>query len=433
MIEYAKRRKALMRHIGHDAIVLMPSAPEVLRNGDAQYPYRQNSDFYYLTGFNEPEAVAILSPKNDRGEYILFNRVRNPKEEVWNGPRAGQEGARKHYLADHAFSIQDLEIFLPTLIGNKKTLYYPMGLYKDFDAFMIQLMNQLQTRGRHQSETPLTLVDVQPLIHELRLFKSPAEVALMQKAADISVKTHQAAMRYCQPGRNECELDAVISFEFKKQGALSPAYTSIVGAGENTCVLHYIQNDKKIQAGDLVLIDAGAEYENYAADITRTFPANGRFTEEQAAIYDIVLRAQEAAIALIKPGITWPMMQDAIIKVITQGLIKLGILKGNWRTLVQKKAYLPFYMHQSGHWLGLDVHDAGCYKIKDEWRQLKPGMVLTVEPGIYIHSSIPGVAKRWHDIGVRIEDDVLVTKTGAKVLSAALPKTRAAIEALMAK
>jgi Xaa-Pro aminopeptidase len=422
-----------MQKIDPTGIVILPSAVEVFRNNDALYPYRQNSDFYYLTGFQEADAVLVLAPNHPAGDYVLFNRVRDPQHEIWDGPRAGQAGARKQFFANQAFPINELETRLPTLLAKRKTIYYPVGKDKKFDAMVLQVIEKIRTQTREGAEPPISFVDIMPFIHEMRLYKSSAEITLMQKAVDISAAAHIHAMKICQPNMNECELEAVLTYEFKRHGAQHPAYTSIVGAGRNTCILHYIENNKKMQAGDLVLIDAGAEYQNYASDITRTFPVNGRFSAEQRAIYELVLASQLAGIQAVKPGLPWTAAQDAIVKVMTQGLIKLCILKGRLADLIEREAYAPFYMHRSGHWLGLDVHDVGNYKIKDKWRALKAGMVLTVEPGIYISATIPGVHKRWHNIGVRIEDDVLVTQKGCSVLSQHIPKTIAEIEALMAK
>lgn len=433
MTEYAKRRKQLMRQLGPESIVILPSAKEQQRNGDAVYPFRQQSDFYYLTGFDEPEAVLVLCPKRKEGEYILFNRPRDRAHEIWDGPRAGLEGARKKYLANQAFSIEQLETLLPDLLLGRKEIHYPLGLNHAFDALLNRCVNQLRAKVRGGVPSPEAFIDIAPTLHEMRLLKSPAEIAVMQKAVDITCEAHVRAMRACQPGMYEYELDAELSYSFKRHGALQPAYNAIVGSGRNTCILHYIANNKKIVDGDLVLIDAGAEYGNYAADITRTFPANGRFSPEQRAIYQLVLKAQEAAIKLIKPGVSFMAMQAAIIKVITQGLVDLRILRGNVTKLIEAQAYLPYYMHKSGHWLGLDVHDVGRYRVNNKWRNLQAGMVLTVEPGIYLSADIPGLAKRWHHIGVRIEDDVLVTRKGCEVLSRKIPKSIADIEKLMAE
>ena len=432
MTEYAKRRKQLMQQIGPKGIMILTSSPTARRNGDATYAYRQHSDFYYVTGFDEPEAVAILAPKRKEGEFILFNRVRDRKHEIWDGIRAGQAGARKTYGANEAFPIADLETMLPEILSGRETLHYAIGMDPHFDTLVINTLNQLRGRIRSGHQAPVACVDVSETLHEMRLIKSPAEIALMRKAAEISAEAHIRAMRFCKPGINEYQLEAEISHEFQRNGARYPAYTSIVGSGANSCILHYINNNQKIKDGDLVLIDAGAEYEYYAADITRTFPANGHFSDEQRAIYALVLKSQLAAIKTVRPGAAWPSMQTAIVKTLTQGLLDLGILKGRLPDLIEKEAYLPFYMHKSGHWLGLDVHDAGRYKVNGKWRTLKPGMVLTVEPGIYISADIPGVHKRWHNIGVRIEDDVLVTAKGCDILSAGAPKSITDIETLMA-
>ena len=433
MTEYAKRRKTLMQKVGPHGVVILPSATEVIRTGDAYYPFRQSSDFYYLTGFDEPDAVLVLLPGNKKGEYILFNRVRDRAHEIWTGPRAGQAGARKDFLADHSFPTDQFQVMLPELLSDREAIHYPLGINPTFDQTIFQSVNHLRGKMRKGIQSPIAFFDVVPTIHEMRLFKSKEEVAVMRKAVDISCKAHERAMRICKPGMFEYQLEAEFTCEFLKQGARSAAYTSIVGSGANTCVLHYIQNQAKIRDGDLVLIDAGCEYQNYASDITRTFPANGRFSEEQRAIYDIVLEAQLAAIRSIKPGASWTKAQEIVVSIITEGLIELGILKGKRDDLIEKQAYFPFYMHHSGHWLGLDVHDAGRYRIDQTWRQLAPSMVFTVEPGIYIPSTLKDVDKRWHHIGIRIEDDVLVTEKGCDVLSQSLPKTIADIEAVMAK
>jgi Xaa-Pro aminopeptidase len=433
MSEYAKRRQVLMQHMGSSGIAILPSASEVTRNNDATYPFRQNSDFYYLTGFEEPNAVLVLLPKRKEGEYLLFNQVRDREHEIWDGPRVGQKGARTQLLADEAFPIHDLEKKLLELMLGRDTIYCSFGVNERFDKLLMRVINQLRSKVRSGLKAPIAIVDIASKLHEMRLIKSPAEIALMQKAVDISARAHVRAMEACKPGIMEYQLEAELVHEFHCHGARSPAYSSIVGSGRQTCILHYVANNKKIQNGDLVLIDAGAEYQNYASDITRTFPANGRFSAEQAAIYDIVLSAQLAAIRSVKPGAAWDKAQDIVVKVITTGLKDVGILKGNVNDLIKKQAYLPFYMHRSGHWLGLDVHDVGAYKIDQKSRPLKAGMVLTVEPGIYISADTPGVHKRWHNIGVRIEDDVLVTKNGCDVLSKHIPKERDDIEAIMAK
>lgn len=432
MTEYAKRRKALMQNIGPHGIVILPAANEILRNGDATYPFRQQSDFYYLSGFNEPEAILVLAPKRKEGEYLLFNRVRDRAKEIWDGPRAGQEGAIQDFCADEAHPFHTFAEHLPQLLQGRDSIHYPIGMNPVFDKVMMNGVNSIRSKIRSGAQSPVAFVDIVQSLHEMRLFKSPAEIAIMQKAVDITAEAHIRAMQICQPGMNEYQLEAELMYLFQQRGARFPAYQPIVGAGRNSCILHYIANNQPITNGDVVLIDAGAEYDNYAADITRTFPANGRFSGEQRAIYELVLASQLAAIKVAKPGASWTNMQTAIVKVLTQGLVDLGILKGNVDNLIEKEAYFPFYMHRSGHWLGLDVHDVGHYRIDNKWRKLQPGMVFTIEPGIYISADIPNVPKRWHNIGVRIEDNVLVDSKGTTVLSQAIPKTVKDIEALMA-
>lgn len=433
MSEYAKRRKELMRQVGPSGIVILPATNELIRSGDSTYPFRQNSDFYYLTGFDEPESVLVLAPKRKEGEFILFNRVRDRSREIWDGPRAGQDGAKKDYGADQAFPFDDFENMLPELLSGREEIHYPLGSHNVFDNQMLGAVNKLRAKIRSGVQSPFAFMDIAPSIHEMRLLKSAAEIAIMQRAVDITAKAHLRAMEICRPGMNEYELEAAIMYEFQRHGARFPAYNSIVGAGKNTCVLHYVSNNEVIKDHDLVLIDAGAEFENYAADITRTFPANGRFSGEQRAIYELVLESQLAAIKAVKPGAAWTAPQTVIVKIITQGLIDLGILKGRLDDLIEKEAYAPFYMHRSGHFLGLDVHDVGRYRVNNKWRPLEVGMALTVEPGIYISADIPGVHKRWHNIGVRIEDDVIVTKTGRDVLSHMIPKKIADIESIMSR
>lgn len=432
MADFANRRKQLMKKIGPTGLVILSAAPISMRNHHHEYPYRQNSDFYYLTGFEEPEAVLVLAPKRKEGEFILFNRVRDRAEEIWNGYRAGQKGACKTYGADQAFPISDLKSKLPELFADRKEIYYLTGESKKFDSLIINSLNTIRGKIRSGASAPIALVDLRPLLHEMRLFKSANEIAIMRTAAQISADAHIRAMEFCKPGMNEFQLEAEITHEFQRQGARNHAYTPIVGSGASSCILHYIDNNKKIKNGDLVLVDAGCEYQNYASDVTRTFPANGRFSPEQRAIYDIVLAAEIAGIEAVRPGTPWQKIEEITVKIITQGLIDVGLLKGRLNALLENKAYLPFYMHSSGHWLGLDTHDAGQYKIDNKWRKLQPGMIRTVEPGIYISADIPGVHKRWHNIGIRIEDDILVTAKGNEVLSCDAPKTINEIETLMA-
>lgn len=429
--EHARRRKQLMGMMGDDAIALLPAAPLQYRNRDAEHPYRQDSDFLYLSGFNEPEALLVLIPGRRHGQYILFCRERNPEMEVWNGPRAGLEGARELYGADDAFPITDVDDILPGLLEGRERVCAPMGSRPDFDQQIMGWVNQVRKKGRAGVHAPVEFVALEHLLHEMRLFKSSAELKSMKAAARISAGAHRRAMQACRPGLYEYELEAEFLHEFRRHNTV-PAYTSIVGGGNNACVLHYVENGDELRDGDLLLIDAGAEYEGYAADITRSFPVNGRFSTEQRAIYQLVLDAQMAAIEEVKPGKHWNDPHEAAVKVITKGLAKLGLLKGNVAKLIKDGAYRRFFMHRTGHWLGLDVHDVGDYKIDDSWRLLEPGMVLTIEPGLYIPAGSKQVAKKWWGIGVRIEDDVAVTKDGCEVLTRAVPKTVEDIEALMA-
>ncbi|OAI49235.1 Xaa-Pro aminopeptidase [Gammaproteobacteria bacterium SCGC AG-212-F23] len=422
-----------MQQMGPNAIAILSAAPEVARNHDHMYMFRQNSDFHYLTGFNEPEAIMVLLPEHKEGEFILFNRVRDKTEEIWNGHRAGQKGACREFGADRAFPIQDFAKKLPELLKDRDTIYYAIDCDAQLNQTLINIIIELRGKIRSGAQSSFALIDIADILHEMRLFKSPTEIALLKKAGQITADAHIRAMQYCRPGLYEYELEAEITHEFIRQGARFHAYTPIIGSGANTCILHYVTNHQRIKKTDLVLVDAGAEYQYYAADVTRTFPANGRFSAEQRAVYDIVLEAQLAGIKAIRPGTAWNKIEEITVKIITQGLKDIGLLKGNLDSLIEKQAYLPFYMHRSGHWLGLDTHDAGVYKINHKWRPLKSGMVRTVEPGIYISANTPNVPKRWHHIGIRIEDDILVTKTGYEVLSDKAPKRAKDIESLMSR
>ncbi|MBL1276694.1 MAG: Xaa-Pro aminopeptidase [Ectothiorhodospiraceae bacterium] len=434
--EFSRRRKRLMQMMGKAAVAILPAAPTRTRNRDAEYAYRQDSDFHYLTGFNEPESVLVLIPKRKHGEVILFCRERDPVMETWHGRRAGLEGAMEHYGADDAFPITDIDDILPGLLESSERVYYAMGSDTLFDQRVTGWVNRLKEQSRAGVHTPKEFVALDHLLHDMRLYKSRAEIGAMRKAAKVSAQAHIRAMQTCQPGKMEFEIEAEFQHHFK-QHDFENAYTPIVGGGENGCILHYTENNAELLDGDLLLIDAGAENELYAADITRTFPVNGRFNPEQKALYQLVLDAQLAAIEKIKPGNHWNEPHKAAVRVLTKGLIKLGLLKGKLPALIKEQAYRVFYMHRTGHWLGLDVHDVGDYKVGDAWRQLEPGMVLTVEPGLYIApgSKVGGrvVAKKWQGIGIRIEDDVLVTKDGYEVLSKDAPKTVVEIETLMAK
>ena len=431
--EFARRRKNVMAQMEPDSIAIVPAAKEVIRNRDVEYPFRQDSDFYYLTGFAEPDAVLVLMPGRKHGQYIVFCRDRDPKMELWNGYRAGPEGACSDYDADDAFPVSDIDDILPGLLEGRERVYYAMGRHAEFDHKVMQWVNVIRSQVRTGAHPPGEFLDLDHLLHDLRLYKSAAEIRLMKQAGKIAAEAHIRAMKTCKPGIGEYQLEAEIQHKFGRNGARFPAYKSIVGAGKNACILHYTENFGTVKDGDLVLIDAGCELEHYAADITRTFPANGTFSKEQKALYELVLKSQLAAIKTIKPGNHWNQFHDATVKVITKGLVELGLLKGTVSQLIKKEAYKDFYMHRAGHWLGMDVHDVGDYKVGDKWRVLEEGMVMTVEPGIYVAPDNKKVAKKWRGIGIRIEDDVVVTKTGCDVLTKHAPKTVKEIEALMSE
>ena len=428
--EFQGRRYQLAQQLPPDSVALIPAAHELLRNGDAHYRFRQDSNFYYLTGFNEPDALLVITSGKE-SQSILFNRARNPAQEQWTGKRLGQEGAIKELGMVSAFPVMDVADELPKLLAGKVAVYYSLGKDPSLEKQIVHAITSLKSQMRRGINAPHILGDLEPMLGEMRLFKSEAEIELMRHAARISTQAHKRAMRLCKKVNHEYELEAELVYEFNRQWCRSVAYDSIVGGGNNACILHYTENNQPLQKGELVLIDAGGEYANYAADITRTFPVNGIFSQDQKSIYELVLKAQKAGIAAIKPGTPWNRVQEIIVGILTEGLCALGILKGAVDTLVANEAYKPFYMHNSGHWLGLDVHDSGSYKINGAWRTLEPGMVLTVEPGLYISSGMPDVDKKWWGIGVRIEDDVLVTSTGNEILTANVPVDVEEIEALM--
>jgi Xaa-Pro aminopeptidase len=420
-----------MRIMGRDSIAVLPAALPKTRNNDVHYGYRQDSDFHYLTGFDEPEAVAVLVPGRAGGEFLLFVRERDPERETWDGHRAGPDGATRDFDADDAFPIGDLDDILPGLMENRARVFYTMGMQPEFDQRVLGWVNGLRAQARHGRHPPHEIVALEHFLHDMRLYKSRAELALMQEAADIAARAHVRAMRFCQPGRHEYELMAELLHEFHRAQA-DISYQPIVGGGANGCILHYVENRARLQDGDLVLIDAGCEYQKYASDITRTFPVNGEYSPEQRALYEVVLEANLAAIAKVKPGNHWNEPHDAAVQVLTAGLVRLGLLKGRVPALIKSQAYRQFYMHRTGHWLGMDVHDVGDYKVGEVWRELEPGMVLTIEPGLYIAPGSRGVPKAFQGIGIRIEDDVVVTRDGREVLTDGVPKDPDQIEALMA-
>ncbi|MBP0950990.1 Xaa-Pro aminopeptidase [Pseudomonas sp. 20GA0080] len=430
--EYARRRKALMAQMEPNSIAILPAAAVAIRNRDVEHVYRQDSDFQYLSGFPESEAVVVLIPGREYGEYVLFCRERNAERELWEGLRAGQEGAIRDFGADDAFPISDIDDILPGLIEGRDRVYSAMGSNPEFDRHLMEWINVIRSKAHLGAQPPNEFVALDHLLHDMRLYKSAAEIKVMRSAAQISARAHVRAMQACRAGLHEFSLEAELDYEFRKGGAKMPAYGSIVASGRNACILHYQQNDAALKDGDLVLIDAGCEIDCYASDITRTFPVSGTFSPEQKAIYELVLESQYAAFEAIGPGKHWNQAHEATVQVITAGLVELGLLHGDVNQLIEDEAYKAFYMHRAGHWLGMDVHDVGEYKVGGEWRVLEVGMALTVEPGIYVSPDNLNVAKKWRGIGVRIEDDVVVTKKGCEVLSGDVPKTVAEIEALMA-
>jgi Xaa-Pro aminopeptidase len=427
--EFARRRKHLMEAIGANGIAVVVAAPEQVRSRDTHFNYRPDSDFYYLTGFREPEAVAVLVPGRAQGQFLLFCRDRDPEREQWDGARAGPGGAVAEYGADDAFPITDLDDILPGLLERSDRVYYSIGGH-EFDQRLLAFMKALNSK-RQSGHAPSELVSLDHLLHEMRLFKSRAEANVLRQAARIAVDAHKRAMRACRPGMKEYELEAEFLHEFRRHGA-DCSYPPIVAGGANACVLHYRANDAELVDGELVLIDAGCEITMYASDVTRTFPVNGRFSAAQSELYEIVLEANRVATTKAVEGNHWNDPHDAAVDVITRGLKKLKLLEGRVGQLVKSLAYRRFFMHKTGHWLGIDVHDVGDYKVGDQWRLLEPGMVMTIEPGIYVAPNDKTVHKRWRGIGIRIEDDVQVTRASPEVLTAGLPRTVAQIELHMA-
>ncbi len=425
-----RRRRQLMQAAGEGAILILPAAAERIRSRDTHYPYRQDSDFWYLTGCVEPDAVLVLVPGRKHGESILFCRERDPEREGWDGPRLGPEGAVEVLGVDDAYPVSDIDDILPGLLEGRRRVHYHLGRDAEFDLKLIGWLNRVRAQGRQGAQPPQEFLELGHLLDEQRLFKSADEVRLMQRAADISVEAHRAAMRAARPGIHEFELQAELERVFRMHDA-EPAYASIVGAGANACVLHYRDNRAKSRAGELVLIDAGAEYRGYAADITRTFPVGGRFSKEQRSLHDLVCAAQAAALAQARPGVAYEAGHEAAVATLAEGLLSLGLLKGTLETVIARGDYKRFYRHKTGHWLGLDVHDVGEYRIDGESRLLEAGMVFTIEPGLYIPADADVPAK-WRGIGIRIEDDVLITADGHRVLTAALERSADEVEALMA-
>ncbi len=429
--EFKKRRSALMQQIGLGNLALIASASNQTRNRDVEFPFRQDSDFYYLTGFSEANSLAVFIPGREQGEYILFCKEYDEKKALWEGAHAGLEGATKHYQADDSFPIDDMDEILPGMLENKSKVFYPIGRDGELDHQILEWIAHLKKQSRNGISAPGELVSLEHILHEMRLFKSAAELKLMRKAAEVSCKAHKRAMQKCKPGLYEYQIESEIIHEFMQQGLRNTAYPSIVAGGKNACILHYVDNKDKLKKNDLLLIDAGVECDHYAADITRTFPVSGKFSLAQKQLYQLVLDSQYAALEHIYPGIPWNNAHDASVEVLTKGLVKLGLLKGRVSKLIKDEKYKQFYMHRIGHWLGMDVHDVGDYKVSEKWRLLEPGMVLTIEPGLYIPPDCDKVEKKWRGIGIRIEDDILITHDGYEVLSHAIPKEIDDIENLM--
>ena len=427
-IEYKARREQLMAKIGTGTAVFK-SAPVAVMHNDVEYAFRQDSDFFYLTGFHEPEAVAVLAPHHEEHRFILFVQPKEPEKEVWTGYRAGVEAAKQKYGADEAYPITELDEKLPQYLEKADRIYYHLGRDRFFNDIVIKHWQRLMAGYPKRGTGPIAIESTNPVLHAMRQVKSAAELELMRKAADISVEAHNHAQNFAKPGRYEYEVQAEIEHIFRMRGGMGPAYPSIVASGANSCILHYIENNRQMQDSDLLLIDAGCAYGYYNGDITRTFPVGGKFTTEQKILYELVLTAQEKAIAQVQPGNPYNLFHDTAVRVLVEGLMDLRLLVGDIEEIIKEEKYKPFYMHRTGHWLGLDVHDAGVYKHGENWQVLQSGHVVTVEPGLYIGPDIkpfegqPEIPERWRGIGIRIEDDILITAEGHEVLTAGVPKS----------
>lgn len=430
---FEKRRKEFLEKMG-EGVAILRNPDELIRNNDAHYKYRTDSDFYYLTGFAEPNSVAVFAPNHPEHKFILFVRPRDPERETWDGKRAGLEGAVSDFGADIAYSINELDEKLPLYVKNTEQLFYTIGQFPEFDEKIISMLSSLRRKGRAGEYAPSAIIETGKVLHEMRLFKTADEMEVMKKANYISQEAHIQAMKNVKPGMYEYEIEGLIDNVFRKNGSYAAAYNSIVGTGVNATILHYVDNNKQLQDGDLLLIDAGAEYGYYAGDITRTFPVNGKFTQAQKDVYEVVLEAQKQATEIVKPGIRFIDVHNKAVEVLTEGMVKIGLLQGDVETLIKEEKYKQFYMHKTGHWLGMDVHDVGRYFEKDsESRTLEAGMVMTIEPGLYIQENTVGVPEQYIGIGIRIEDDILVTETGFENLSERVPKEVSEIESLMAQ
>jgi len=428
--EYAGRRARLMKRIGRGSVAILPGAREVTRSRDTHFPFRQDSDFRYLTGFLEPDSIAVLAPGRKGGEFVLFVRSRNPEREIWDGRRAGPEGAMKDYGADEAFPIEQFAAQLPALLGGRSRVFYNLGEHPALDPQITACVREIREVSRRGAAAPNEFVALEGTLHEMRLTKTPAEIAVLRRAAEISAEAHCRAMRATAAGKYEWQIAAEIHAHFGHHH-MEPGYGTIVGGGENGCILHYVENSAQLKDGDLLLIDAGGELAGYTADITRTFPVNGKFSKPQQAVYEVVLAANLAAIKAMQPGASSGKPHEVATRILTEGMVELGLLKGDPKQLIRGNQHRQFFMHGTGHWLGMDVHDVGRYRFDGLPREFEPGMVMTAEPGLYIAPGTKGVDQKYWGIGIRIEDDVLITAKGPEVLTRDAPKTVREIEALM--
>ncbi|MDB4815861.1 Xaa-Pro aminopeptidase [Gammaproteobacteria bacterium] len=427
-LNFSERRDLLADKVLEDSAIIVSAASVKSRISDTEYSYRQDSNFYYLSGYEEPESLILIRPNQDKERFVIFCRDRDPLREQWDGFRTGQEGVIQGYGADAAYSINSIDEIMPKLLEGAKNIYFSMSAPCGVDAKISSWVEDIRKNTRSGAEPPQNLLSLDSILHEMRLIKESDEMDLMKKAANITTEAHIRAMQSVRPGMYEYQLEAEYLYAFNKNGARSPAYNSIVGGGNNSCILHYVENNAELKDGDLVLVDAGCEYQYYASDVTRTFPVNGKFSPEQREIYSIVLEAHKQSMEQAKPGNKWNLMHEKSVEVIVEGLLSIGLLQGSRDEIIDKGEYSKFYMHRIGHWLGMDVHDVGSYKQDGDWRPLEEGMVMTVEPGIYILDSMEGVDDKWKGIGVRIEDDIAITESGFEILTPDVPRTIEEVE-----
>ena len=427
-LNFSERRDLLADKVLEDSAIIVSAASVKSRISDTEYSYRQDSNFYYLSGYEEPESLILIRPNQDKERFVIFCRDRDPLREQWDGFRTGQEGVIQDYGADAAYSINSIDEIMPKLLEGAKNIYFSMSAPCGVDAKISSWVEDIRKNTRSGAEPPQNLLSLDSILHEMRLIKESDEMDLMKQAANITTEAHIRAMQSVRPGMYEYQLEAEYLYAFNKNGARSPAYNSIVGGGNNSCILHYVENNAELKDGDLVLVDAGCEYQYYASDVTRTFPVNGKFSPEQREIYSIVLEAHKQSMEQAKPGNKWNLMHEKSVEVIVEGLLSIGLLQGSRDEIIDKGEYSKFYMHRIGHWLGMDVHDVGSYKQDGDWRPLEEGMVMTVEPGIYILDSMEGVDDKWKGIGVRIEDDIAITESGFEILTPDVPRTIEEVE-----